>query len=88
MTVENLLAYQFARMQSDGRIMSITPHRQFDTVADAKKAAPDLLATRRGGGQIVLVQVLEVAITTSTVRYEKFDDGLRKKLGITSSERI
>lgn len=75
------MSYQFARMQDNGCIASITPHRVFVSVADAKRSAPDLLATRRGGGQIVLIQVLEVAITSSNVRYEKFSDATFKKVG-------
>lgn len=66
------MSFQFARMQDDGRIASITPHKQFATADIAKECAPDLLATRRGGGKIVLVEVTEVAIVTSSVRYEKY----------------
>lgn len=65
--------YQFVRLQEDGRVASITPTRTFDTIDAAKDAAPDFLATRKGGGTIVLIQVMEVVITTSSVRYEKWD---------------
>ncbi len=82
------MTYQFARMQDDGRIASITPHRMFDSVATAKRGAGDLLACRRGGGRIVLLQVLEVAIPSSDVRYEKFDEGTLRKMGLLSSQRV
>lgn len=65
--------YQFVRMQDDGRISSLSPHKLFSTVGDAKLMAPTLLATRRGGGgKIVLIEVLETVYASATVRYEKF----------------
>ena len=70
--VERTMSYQFVRMQHDGRVASITPHKLFDTMEQAKAAAPDLLASRKGGGRIVLMQAMEVAITSSDVRYEAF----------------
>lgn len=73
------MTYQFVRMQDDGRIASFTPHRQFKTIPEAKAAAPDLLSGRKGGGKIVLIQVLEEAITTSNVRYETFGKGIQKE---------
>lgn len=65
--------YQFVRLQDNGRLASITPTKMYDTIEKAKDDAPDLLSGRKGGGAIVLVQVLEVAIATSNVRYEKWD---------------
>ncbi len=81
------MTYQFVRMQDDGRIASITPIRNFDTIPAAKAGASDLLVSRRGGGRIVLVQMLEVAIPSADVRYEKFDAPTQRKLGITSPQR-
>lgn len=66
-------------MQDDGRLASIFPARQWATSTEAKDAGPDFLATRRGGGKIVLVQVHEVAITTATVRYETYGKGVQKE---------
>lgn len=66
------MKYQFVRMQNDGRVASITPHKLFDTIEEAKTAAPDFLANRKGGGRVVLMQAMEVAITSSKVRYEAF----------------
>ncbi len=53
-------SFHFARMQTDGRLTSPFP-QSYPTIAEAKKAAPDLLRTAqaRHGGKIVLVQVLE-----------------------------
>jgi len=82
------MKYQFVRRQDDGRISSISPLRSFNTIEEAKKAAPDLLYTRRGGGELVLIQVLEVVIATASVRYEKWDDHTKRKVGLISSERI
>lgn len=81
------MKYQFIRLQDDGRLASITPTRMFETIEAAKAAAPDFLSTRKGGGTIVLVQILEVAILSANVRYEKFDVGLQKKMGLISSQR-
>ena len=70
--VEGTVSYQFVRMQHDGRVASSTPHQLCDTIEQAKAAAPDLLASRKGGGRIVLMQAMEVAITSYNVRYEAF----------------
>lgn len=75
------MKYQFVRMQDDGRISSITPIKTFPSVEIAKLAAPDLLVSRKGGGRIVLIEIQEVAICTSNVRYEKWDAATQKKHG-------
>jgi hypothetical protein len=83
------MKYQFMRLQSDGRMSSIAPPTLFNTISEAKKAGPDFLATKRcARGSIVLVEVLEVVIATSHVRYETWSDETKKKFGLISSERI
>ena len=68
------MLYQFVRMQDDGKISSMSPHKSFNTIGDAKCMAPTLLATRRtnGAGKIVLIEVLEIVTATANVRYEPF----------------
>lgn len=62
--------FQFARLQDDGRIASLPPHKLFNTVGDAKVSAPTLLGNRKGGGQIVLIEVQEAVIASANIRYE------------------
>jgi len=65
--------YQFVRLRDNGCLASISPCKTFDTIDAAKLAAPDFLSARKGGGSLVLIQVLEVAIPTANIRYEKWD---------------
>jgi len=74
--------YAIVRVQDDGRISSVTPAATYPSLEAAKAAAPDLLAGRRGGGRIAIVQVLEEAVHTSSVRYEKWSEGTKRKLGL------
>lgn len=67
-----MTTFHFVRVQDDGRISSITPLRIFESRAEAKAAAPDLFAGRRGGGRIALAELVEEAIHTSRVRYVPF----------------
>jgi hypothetical protein len=78
------MMYQFVRMQDDGRMASITPVTVFKTVEEAKAAAGDLLARAaiRSTSKIVLVEIKEEVVITSSVRYAKLDEGtLRKMFG-------
>lgn len=79
------MKYQFMRQHDDGHLTAISggagfrggAYRGFMSVADAKAAAPDFLATRRGGGKIVLVEILEEVICTATVRFETYGKGIQ-----------
>jgi hypothetical protein len=77
------MKFQFMRQHDDGHLTAISggagygAYRGFMSVAEAKAAAPDFLATRRGGGKIVLVEILEEVICTATVRYELYGKGIQ-----------
>lgn len=66
------MTYSFVRLQPDGRMASMTPIKQYGTLAAAKAAAPSTLLRSKGGGRIVIVQIIEAVTVQAQVAYEKW----------------
>ena len=49
---------------------SMVPIKQYETLAAAKAAAPHTLLRSRGGGRIVIVQIVEAVTVQAQVAYE------------------
>lgn len=73
------MSYQFARLQDDGRLASVVRNGNYNTLAELKASGPSVLAGRRGGGRIVVVHILEVAVPTSDVSYIGFKGKQQEK---------
>lgn len=72
------MSYQLARLHDDGRLTSIRANGNYPTIEELKATAPSYLAGRRGGGKIVVVQILEVAIPSADVTYQTFGKAMNR----------